>query len=348
MKLFIKQNWKKILMIGVLYTCWSMIAFLFLVALQGRTLTLEQFGGKNIFWNFAHSILKGTVVYYLLIFRIIIPSLERKDWKKLGWQTALFFIVLTLYEYIWAFHIDTPIVLDQHHTTVRTFVLSIIMLDVLILLVSIFAAVLMISNEMSQRKAELEKQKLKAELAAVKYQINPHFLFNSLSFIYTKTYRTQPEAAEAVQLLSEIMSYALEDWGELGTVPLMSEVAQMQKVIAMNQIRFNHQLAIQYHEEIGFKEVQVPILVFVTLIENAFKHGDLTDAQNKLNIELKVTESQVHFLLQNKKKKGIKEPSKGIGLSNVKKRLDLMYGSRHSFTIKEDEQFYSNEITINL
>lgn len=347
MKLFIKQNWKKILIIGVLYTCWSMIAFLFLVALQGRTLTLEQFGGKNIFWNFAHSIIKGTVVYYLLIFCIIIPALQVRNWRRLTLQTALLFTALTIYEYIWAFHIDTPIVLDQHTSAIRTFVLSIIMLDLLILLVSVFIGVLVISNEMSQRKTELEKQKLKAELAAVKYQINPHFLFNSLSFIYTKTYRTHPEAAEAVQLLSEIMSYALEDWGELGTVPLMSEVAQMQKVIAMNQIRFNHQLAIEYHEEIDFKDVQIPILVFVTLIENAFKHGDLTDGQNKLNIQLKTTESKIYFLVNNKKKKGIKEPSKGIGLSNVQKRLDLMYGGRHSFTIKEDDRFYSNEITIN-
>jgi len=348
MENYIKQNWKKIGITMITYASWSILAFLFLVALQGRETTLAQFGGHQFYWNFSQSIIKGTIVYYILIFSLIIPMLRHKDWKKSAFYIILFYIVLTIYEYIWAFHIGEPIKLEDSPHAFRTFILSLISLDVLIFLVSLFVGVLFNSNDMNKKKEELEKQKLQAELAAVKYQINPHFLFNSLSFIYTKTYKENPEAAEAVQLLSEIMSYALEDWGEKGTVPLLSEIAQMKKVIAMNQIRFSNQLPIRYMEEVKSTEAEVPILVFVTLLENAFKHGDLTDQSNKLSIKLKASSRKIYFSVSNKKKKGAKEPSNGIGLSNVQKRLELMYGDNHSFSIQEDENYYCNEITINL
>lgn len=348
MKQYIKQNWKRICTIMVIYTCWSALAFLFLVALQGRSLTIDQFGGDRIYWNFTQTIIKGTIEYYILIFYITIPMLKYREWKQSVLKICSFFILLTIYEYIWAFHIGIPMTLDEGPTAIRTFVLSLIMLDVLVFLISLFVAVMITSNEMRKRKIELEKEKLTAELAAVKYQINPHFLFNSLSFIYTKTFKDNPDAAEAVQLLSDIMSYALEDWGEQGTVPLLSEVAQMKKVIAMNQIRYSHRLPIRYTEDIQYTEVQIPILVFVTLIENAFKHGDLTDNTSKLSIKLKTNAERISFKVINKKKKGPKEPSKGIGLSNVKKRLALTYGNKQSFIINEDENYYSNEITINL
>jgi two-component system, LytTR family, sensor kinase len=178
-------------------------------------------------------------------------------------------------------------------------------------------------------------------------------LFNSLSFIYTKTVKENPEAAHAVHLLSEIMSYALEEWEDLGRVPLALEISHMKKVIEMNQIRFNHKLNVDYDESIEQSNVTlsnayVPTLVLITLVENAFKHGELKDEKNRVSIRLKVTRSSIYFSVSNKKKRGTKEPSKGIGLSNVQQRLLLMYGDQQSFITKEDETHYSTEIHINL
>jgi len=201
---------------------------------------------------------------------------------------------------------------------------------------------------MRKRKNELEKEKLKAELSAIKYQINPHFLFNSLSFIYTKTINTSPEAANAVHLLSEIMSYALDDWDELGAVPMSLEVEQMKRVMEMNQIRFDNRLKIKYYEYIELKDASIPILSFVTLVENAFKHGVLNDEENPVMIKLEATKSKIYFMVSNKKKKELIETSHGIGLSNLRQRLQLMFGDRQSFIVKEDENNYLNEITINL
>ena len=225
--------------------------------------------------------------------------------------------------------------------------------NILMAVISMFIAKWIVSNDALKRERGLEKQKLNAELAAIKYQINPHFLFNSLSFIYTKTVKQNPEAAHAVHLLSEIMSYALEDWGDLGRVPLALEISHMKKVIEMNQIRFSNKLNVDYKEEIeqndttALNNAYVPTLVFITLVENAFKHGELNDERNRVSIHLIVSRNNICFSVSNKKKKGPREPSKGIGLDNVRQRLQLMYGTKQSFIIKEDETHYLIEININ-
>ncbi|MBK1897012.1 sensor histidine kinase [Chryseobacterium paridis] len=349
---FIKKQWKQILIILLVYTAWSLAVFLFLIRLQGLETTLKQFGtGSKLYINFIHTIIKGTVIYYITIYHLAIPLITTRKWKKIGLQTILFFGVLTVYEYVWNFNIQDPGPKDPSYVSPSTFLITAGLLDIVIILIAFFFATIITSNDMRKRKEELEKEKLKAELSAIKYQINPHFLFNSLSFIYTKTLKTSPEAAHAVHLLSEIMNYALDDWDELGTVPLALEIDHMKKVIEMNQIRFNHILKVKYYENIETDDAYVsyvPTLAFVSLVENAFKHGELNDEKNQVTIELEVTKSKIYFLVSNKKKKGPKEPSKGIGLSNIRQRLDLMYGIKHSFTIKEDENYYLNEITINL
>lgn len=349
---FIKKQWKQILIILVIYTIWSLAVFLFLIRLQGLETTLKQFGtGTQLYINFIHTVIKGTVVYYLLIYQIAIPFIKTQKWKKTFLQIILLFGLLTPYEYMWNYSIVKTHPTESTYVAPNVFFITTALLDIVIILISYFFATIITSNEMRKHKEELEKEKLKAELAAIKYQINPHFLFNSLSLIYTKTIKTSPEAAHAVHLLSEIMSYALDDWDELGTVPLALEIDHMKKVIEMNQIRFNHLLKVKYYENIETDDAYVsyvPTLAFVTLVENAFKHGELNDENNQVTIELEATKSKIYFLVSNKKKKGTKEPSKGIGLSNVRQRLQLMYGIKHSFTIKEDENYYLNEITINL
>ncbi|MFP7655164.1 sensor histidine kinase [Chryseobacterium proteolyticum] len=349
---FAKKQWKQIMIILMIYTTWSVAAFLFLIRLQGLETTLKQFGtGSQLYINFIHTVVKGTIVYYILIYQLLIPLIKTRNWKKAILQGLLFFTILTIYEYIWNFQIQNPKPTDPSYVSPNIFFLTAALLDLVIILIAVFFATIITSNEMRKRKEELEKEKLKAELAAIKYQINPHFIFNSLSFIYTKTLKTSPEAAHAVHLLSEIMSYALDDWDELGTVPLALEIDHMKKVIEMNQIRFNHMLKVKYHQHIETDEAYisyVPTLALVTLVENAFKHGELNDEKNQVTIELEATKNKIYFLVSNKKKKGPKEPSKGIGLSNVKQRLQLMYGDKHSFAVKEDENYYLNEITINL
>jgi LytS/YehU family sensor histidine kinase len=158
-----------------------------------------------------------------------------------------------------------------------------------------------------------------------------------------------PEVAQAVTLLSEIMRYALgQEEDKDGFVLLSTEVDHMKNVIEMNQLRFNGNLKIRWWEEIDNLNVRIPPLILITLLENAFKHGELSDEHHPLDIKLESARGKLWFYIQNKKKKGVKEMSNGIGLANVTKRLQLMYGVKHSFQIREDEQYYIAELTIIL
>lgn len=348
-KLFTRKNWKRILVIFSIYGIWTITFMLYVIYLQGGfDILLKEYGSTSRFYNeIIHTIIKGTVVYYILIFQLIIPVIKNRKWKKALLKMFLFFLLLTFYEYLWQFQIGTRLP-SLKNSSVLNFLMLALGLDVLLIIISVLISVIIESNEMFRREAALEKQKLSAELAAIKYQINPHFLFNSLSFIYTKSIKNNPEAAHAVHLLSEIMSYALSEWDDLGRVPLALEIDHMKKVIEMNQIRFNNKLNISYKEVITPNEAYIPTLAFITLVENAFKHGELNDSENLVTVRLKVTGEEIYFAVSNKKKKGPKEPSHGIGISNVQQRLQLMYGANHSFVIQEDDNYYSNEITINL
>jgi LytS/YehU family sensor histidine kinase len=145
------------------------------------------------------------------------------------------------------------------------------------------------------------------------------------------------------------MRYALgkEEDAE-GKVALSQEITHLKNVIEINQMRFNNKLSIQYSEQITNPRARITPLVLITLVENAFKHGDLLDPANPLVVRTEADEKILKFYINNKKKKGTKELSTGIGLNNVKQRLQLMYADKHIFTVKENEDFYTAELTINL
>ena len=220
-------------------------------------------------------------------------------------------------------------------------------IGITISLISLLTAIVIEVRAKAKRQRELEKSKAMAELAAIKYQINPHFLFNCLSFIYTKAVGKNDEVANAVSLLSEIMRYALgKEEDQQGLVLLSTEIDHMKNVIQMNQMRFNDDLKIRFLENIDNLNVRIPPLVLITLVENAFKHGDLSDKDHPLEIKMEAVRGKLCFFIRNKKKKGLKELSSGIGLVNVRQRLQLIYGARHNFQVREDQQFYVAELTL--
>ncbi len=328
------------------------------------------FAGITIYWNYTQGpevmnktygppegrlpgillgIIKVTLAYYYLIYHVALPLVQTRRWKTSLLQLLVFFTLLTIYEYIWDFAIGNPTTAKRLAITVTDFLVWELGIGIFMILFSIVIAIFFELRSKSERQKELEKQKLDAELSAIKYQINPHFLFNSLSFIYSKTVILNGEVAHAVSLLSEIMRYALEPDDDVhGKVTLSKEIGHMKNVIEMNQMRYNHVLKIQYHEMVDNPEERILPLIFITLVENAFKHGDLNDPENPLDIRLELVQKHLYFYIGNKKKKGQKEISNGIGLNNVKQRLQLAHGIRHTYQVKEDDNYYISEITINL
>jgi two-component system LytT family sensor kinase len=200
---------------------------------------------------------------------------------------------------------------------------------------------------------KVEQDRLQSEYAFLRAQINPHFLHNTLNFFYAKSLNCSTELSEGILTLSDIMRYSLEsNESENGTVSLAKEVEHLKNVIKINQLRFSNKLHLDFVTKGDISAVRIIPLVLITLVENAFKHGDLTDPQYPVQLSLEVSDdrSTLRFTTYNKRKKGPKELSHGIGIENIRKRLNWTYPQHYTFENGNDtdnEDFYATALTIH-
>lgn len=202
-------------------------------------------------------------------------------------------------------------------------------------------------REQEQQLRAAETGLIQANLDFLKSQINPHFLFNSLNFLYAQVYPHSESAAKGILLLSDTMRYALHEDNN-GKVMLTQEVQHVHNYIAINQLRFNNELQVNFEIEGNIHFLMILPLVLITFVENCFKHGELADPANPLTIRLRVIHQHLTFHTGNKKRHGPKEKSTGIGLANTKKRLDIVYKDRYSLTVSDEPNWYTCDLTIEL
>jgi len=191
-----------------------------------------------------------------------------------------------------------------------------------------------------QLQQELQKEKSTAELAFLRSQLNPHFLFNTLNDIYSLTYQKSDQAPEAVLKLSELLRYMLRE-GTEDFMPLAQEIQYLETLIKLQLISAKGNAHIQMAAEGVLGEYTVASLLFVSFVENAFKHGVLNDPSNPVRIKLLTGDGNICFSVSNKKNQDQKDKTGGIGLSNVRRRLELMYPNRHQLDIIDDQEHYN-------
>ncbi|HZY37065.1 MAG TPA: histidine kinase [Mucilaginibacter sp.] len=193
---------------------------------------------------------------------------------------------------------------------------------------------------------ELEKTLLTAENAYLKSQINPHFLLNTLNFLYNSVSKFSDKVADSVMTLSEIMRYALTNAAEDGKVRLEDEIEHVANFIKLNQARFSQRLCIDYSLTGEPGELRIIPLVLITLVENLFKYGDLLNETNPTKIKVNIDSNELLFVTENIKKKNVREKSHGIGIKNITERLKMYHD--YELKIEENEQFYRSELIIRL
>jgi LytS/YehU family sensor histidine kinase len=223
------------------------------------------------------------------------------------------------------------------------------------LTVSYLFAYITVLREALKQKRILEAQKLllesqisQANFNFLKAQINPHFLHNTLNFLYAKSLPYSSELSEGILTLSDIMRYALSQGNQKdGKAPLKDEIEHVNNVIKVNQLRYSNQLKVNVEISGTVNAVMIIPFVLITLVENAFKHGDLKNQDYPIEIKLNVKGTKLYFYCRNKKKTGPKQLSTGIGLENIKTRLGLSYGDTYKFIVKDDPEFYTTELTID-
>src|SRR6201996_1888013 len=188
-------------------------------------------------------------------------------------------------------------------------------------------------NERLQR--DLENQRLSAELAFLKSQINPHFLFNSLNSICSLAYQQSENTPGAILKLSEIMRYMLYECND-NKVSLAKELQYLQNYIDLQKIRFGSKAYIDFRVQGSTDHQQIVPLLLIAFIENAFKHGVANNPLTPIRLLIDVDQAHLHFYMQNKKHMNNRDASGGIGLENVQRRLNLLYPGKFNLDVRDE------------
>ena len=204
----------------------------------------------------------------------------------------------------------------------------------------------------SVEKMELQHKNTETELNFLKSQINPHFLFNTLNNLYALTLKKSDLAPEIVLKLSEMMRYMLYECNE-ERVPLRKEVNYLENYLELEKLRQKKNMKIDFLVSGMIKDQKIAPLMFIPFLENSFKHGVNNQlADGYVKILLKILEDEVHFSIDNSKAEAAPKPygkkSGGIGLVNVKRRLNLLYPNSHELNIKDSPNNYYIDLKIKL
>ena len=223
-------------------------------------------------------------------------------------------------------------------------------LFIISLLVNLMAIVIALGIRYMMRRNEKEQREVEAELAWLKNQINPHFLFNTLNNISSLAQIDGVETQEAIMQLSDLLRYAMYETNKQ-KVALEGEVEFMQNYIELMKIRCNEMTTVRDMIDVEDGKTEVPPLLFISLIENAFKHGMDSNAPATVDIGLKQSGGTLVFTCDNTNNpKPTKDRSgSGIGLENTRRRMELLYPGRYQWeqTITPDN-IYHVKITILL
>lgn len=197
-------------------------------------------------------------------------------------------------------------------------------------------------KELQQK--ELIIQNRLSELSFLRSQINPHFLFNNLNNIYSLVYHKSDQALSAIAGLSELLRYMLYDTNEL--VPLNKETEYIEKYVLLQKLRFEKPFEINLSFP-GDNLIKIPPLLFIPFVENAFKHGDLSLEGDPVCIELKTGGNKVYFHCRNRKAEHKTDSTGGIGVENVKRRLEILYPGKHQLEIIDDADWFTVNLELN-
>lgn len=201
-----------------------------------------------------------------------------------------------------------------------------------------------------KQKTELLTQKQAGEIALLRSQINPHFLFNTLNNIYSLVYQKSDDAPTAVMRLSEIMRYMLYE-SNVNQVELIKEINYLNSFIELQQLRMKKKDFVTFNIEGKIEGVFISPMLLIPFVENAFKHGAKNFQTPGIEIKLKIIEDNLEFEVNNYHNKTYqfnKDHGKGIGLLNVKRRLELIYPNKHTLEIIQTNIQYKIILQIKL
>ncbi len=341
MKPLVKQN---IVLLIIQLVVWVIM----ILAPAGVSYLMDPSSPRHwIFFGQAMTILSPMFVVYMVSFYVLVPYLFFRDHKVLFIVATVLLLVLVNHRFFFGdvSMLPKPAQAGFYSLMGTTFFIH------LIVAFAAFALRSYLRSHGVQRQLEEERRKsAEAELTWLKNQLNPHFLFNSLNNISSLTQIDPDQAQDAIAQLSDLLRYALYESNK-PSVPLNGEIEFMQNYISMMKLRCSNLTTVNVDFPINTpSQISIAPLLFISFIENAFKHGVSNNVASEINIKLQVTsEAEIIFDCSNTNlPKGDADHSgSGIGLENTRRRLDLLYPKKYVWDQKVEENQFKIRVAIN-
>ena len=313
------------------------------------------------FWRSASVMIAFMIVFYINYLYLIDRFLYKQKTKEfIIINLLLLIVVATLmyfaHDFVMSLNLDGRPMRRRRRYQSTPYIFIGRNVFSLALIVGLSVAIKMSARwaKVESERRELEKEKTESELKNLKSQINPHFLLNTLNNIYALIEFNPPKAQTAVEELSKLLRHVLYDNNET-YVPLTKEVEFIKNYIELMRIRLSKNVELLTNIEVmPSSSTRIAPLIFISLIENAFKHGVSGNKKSFIDIQLKENPNGViEFICKNSAfpKSESDKSGSGIGLNQVKRRLELLYPNQHTWTQsivkKNDESIFTSHITID-
>ena len=284
---------------------------------------------------------------------VLIPKLLYK--KKYFWFFSSFFIMVVgssvLKMNIIGRVLNAPQMYDFSHIAgLRTRIYDNVIPHFFLVIAGI--AVKLVSDYMAmlKRMVEMAKEKAEAELNFLKSQINPHFLFNSLNSVYFLINKDNTHARKALHKFSDMLRYQLYECAD-EKIPIEKEIAYLQDYVDLQKLRREQQDQVEFTCAPNVKGFSIEPLLLIPFVENSFKHLSHYSGEKKNLVKIEADRLNGDFLFRVSNTvefSSVKEPVGGIGLKNVKRRLELLYPDRHQLKIDEEKGMFTVDLKINV
>jgi two-component system, LytTR family, sensor histidine kinase AlgZ len=342
MQTFVQRN--RVVLLHVSFWCVYLSFFIFQIS-------RFDFNWQRIATTASLAISSTISIAYLNYF-ILLPRFlaGKKLWKYLMEFLGIFIFFIAGRLYLERFLIDGYTYQEKYLYTPR----FIVQISAVALFIVIFVAMLRFAQEwfeLESKKRAIENEKLTAELNFLKAQINPHFLFNTLNNLYYLAFTQSPNTTEVIAKLSQMMRYMIYDSNH-PKVMLSKEIEYMQNYVSLEKLRLNNQIPICFKIEGNPDQILIAPLIFITFLENAFKHGVSNNQSGSwVNVSIRISEKECVYKVENSKiaSNGQAHAGKsGIGLQNVQRRLALSYPGKYELKTDDLSDRYSIQLNLSL
>lgn len=200
----------------------------------------------------------------------------------------------------------------------------------------------LLENKILEGQLKLKEQ----ELNYLKLQVHPHFLFNTLNTLYGHALKKSEETPDMILKLSNLLDYLLYQ-ADKPLVSLSSEIEHIKDYLALEKMRYGSNLLVDLDLPENMEDISIAPMLFIPLVENSFKHGQFVDKKLIISIQLKINENRIEFTIENSVK-STENPiiENGIGLSNLEKRLELLYPDHHTLSVNRNSSSFEAQLSL--